>query len=130
MARYKEGVGRGALFPPACVGSYHIGSPYSATSPGDYSGFDTDKVPSKGFYGVACSANKTGEIEVFLSWNNGPADPNRYYVKDTYSLGVLYFLDDGNKQFIYGTIATDRAKSDGSPVITHVKDWDCELYKS
>ncbi|QFU17014.1 hypothetical protein [Microvirga thermotolerans] len=108
--------------------------PYHRTDPNAYSGFtDPDKEDpnlKRGFYYVGCAPVQTGDIEVFLGWKDGPAGAEKRFVKSTYGLSVLYFLEDGKQQFIYGTIATERAKSDGLPIIMHTSDWVCALHKS
>ena len=118
---------------PFRFGGYRIGNPSSKNNfPGVYSAIGTapeGNYKGKGFYTIGCSIGDETDIPVYLSWDNGPKQEELYRLNPAYSMFVIYFIENDDKQYIYGTVLNGRGLTSGIPVLTESKYWDCDLGK-
>lgn len=112
---------------------YTIGNPSSKNNfPGVYSAIEpapNGEHKGKGFYTIGCSIKDQVNIPIYKKWDKGHKQEGLYEFSFSDSMLVIYFIENINKQYIYGTIVDSRALSDGVPVIVESKYWDCSLDK-
>lgn len=46
------------------------------------------------------------------------------------SFGVIYFVSGQTRQYIYGTLADSRGRSNGKKIYVPSEDWDCQLFNA
>ena len=57
------------------------------------------------------------------------SDENPLVLKGA-SLAVIYFVSTRTQQFVFGTLADIKGRSNGKRVFVKSKDWDCNLYNA